>query len=1170
MNSRAHLAWVLVAGAFAPAWAAQSAPKPPTTIGDLPKRAIDVNTAAVVAGGSAKAMESYRHFLELQNTDPKLRAEAMRRLADLNLESGELERMTNEVTQLDLPGAEAIKLYTTLLKGYPDYARNDQVLYQLARAYETTGQSQTALATLDQIVRRYPKTREIAEVQFRRGELLFSAKRYPDAEAAYQQVVSRGVSGSTFYVQGLYKLGWAQFKQSQYDICLQSFLTLLDRILVDRKTGKARKLENLGRADRELTDDTLRVVSISFTYLDGPATLDQLLAAHGPTPYAWMLYSHLGDLFVQKERFQDAANTYRAFVARDPANEHAPELSNQAIDAYSKGGFADLVVEGKAEYVRSYGFKAPFWRDREKSTSPEVVAELKSNLKDLAQYYHATAQKSKRLEDYTAAADWYRNLLATFPKDPDVSETNYLLADALFESRQYADAAIEYERVAYNYPPGPRSAAAGYAALVALQKQEELLPPGARAEAHAKNIDASLRFAQAFPSHPESPGILTRAAQDEFAAHDMPRAIQLSESLLARQPPVDVAQQRIAWAIIGEANFDQGAYDKSEPAFQHALPLAPVGTPEHADLTERLAASIYRQGEAKRKAGDEMGAAADFQRVATVAPESKIVPTARYDAAASLINAKQWEPAIAALEAYRRDYPQSEYGADITRKLAVAYVEAGRGTQAGAEFERIASAPGEDPAVAREATMRAADLYEKAGNLDRTIVMLEQFVQRYPLPVADAMEARARLAELAAKSNNVTRRDYWRTEIIKADAAAGAQRTDRTRSLAAAAQLALAEPGRDAFRAVRLTAPLKKSLVAKKEAMERALAGYKAVLPYNISTTTTAATYEMAELYRTLGRDLLASERPANLSADEREQFDSLLEEQAFPFEEQAIAIHEANAKRTLDGVYDESVRRSYQALAEMSPARYAKTELWTELLHSLFSSADFPADPKAVADFTHGVADALGGKTKDAEADFQQMETNYPSLAEPSVNLAIVLRGAGDLAGADAALQRATTRSPSFALAWNELGLVRRAEGKFDDARMAYGKAISADASYAPTHRNLGVLFDLYLQDPTEALTEMEQYRRLTGEDKPVSGWIAELRRRTGVAAPPPKPADAAPPQAAPAPADSAPASAPGAAPAGAPAAAPSDAAPASAPGGAQAGSPAPANDGLANGGGR
>ena len=1098
------IVWIAAGLSTVSAWAAQAAPsQATTTIGDLAKRSVEVHPDAAVSGGTAKAMERYRDFLQLQNTDGKLRAEALRRLGDLNLESGELERMSSEVTQLDLQGAEAIKLYSTLLKAYPDYPRNDQVLYQLARAYETTGQSDTALATLERIVSRYPATREIAEIQFRRGELLFSAKRYADAENAYKKVIERGTAGSTFYEQSLYKHGWSLFKQSQNEACLTSFVTLLDRIVLERNSGAARKWDSLSRANRELADDTLRVMSIAFSYLDGPQSLDQLLSKRHATPYAWLMYSRLGDLYVQKQRFQDAANTYRAFVARDPVDEHAPTLSNQAIAAYFKGGFADLVVEGKAEYVRSYGFKTAFWAARERSAFPEVAAELKTNLKDLAQYYHATAQKSKKPEDYTVAAQWYRDFLAAFPDDADAVETNYLLADALFESHQFADAATEYERTAYGYPLGARSSAAGYAALVALQKQEDLLAVGARGAVHTRAMESGVHFAQAFPEHPESAGVLTRAAQDVFAAHDLPRAIKLAETLLARTPAVDAAKQRIGWTIVGQSNFDQAAYAQAEPAFQHALAVTPAGAAEHADLTERLAAAVYRQGEAKRKAGDEVGAAADFLRVAAVAPASKVVSTAQYDAAASLINAKQWDQAIGVLEAYRRDYPKTEFGADITRKLAVAYVEAGRGAQAAAEFERIASAPSEDPAVAREATLRAADLYDKSGNSTRATAMLEQFVQHYPSPVTEATEARARLADMAAKSANVTRLDYWRNEIVKADATAGAGRTDRTRFLAANARLALAVPARDAFRAVRLTAPLKKSLAAKKQAMETALTGYKTVVAYDISATTTAATYEMAELYRTLGRDLLASERPKQLSADEREQFDALLEEQAFPFEEQAIAIHEVNAKRTLDGIYDESVRHSFQALAELSSARYAKTELWSDLVRSLTMPTGGQPDPQAVTDFTRAVANALGGKATDAQLDFKQMELQYPTLAEPSINLGIVLRGAGNLDEAAAALQRGTERAPGNALAWTELGLVKRALGKFSDAKTAYTQAIAADAAYAPAHRNLGVLLDLYLADPTAALAQMEQYQQLSGEDKPVSGWIAELRRRTGVKAP-------------------------------------------------------------------
>ena len=77
MKTWLYLSSVLLAGAIAPLWAAQPAPKPPATVGDLPKRAVEVHTNAVVSGGSSKAMESYRHFLELQNTYPKLRAEAI-------------------------------------------------------------------------------------------------------------------------------------------------------------------------------------------------------------------------------------------------------------------------------------------------------------------------------------------------------------------------------------------------------------------------------------------------------------------------------------------------------------------------------------------------------------------------------------------------------------------------------------------------------------------------------------------------------------------------------------------------------------------------------------------------------------------------------------------------------------------------------------------------------------------------------------------------------------------------------------------------------------------------------------------------------------------------------------------------------------------------------------
>ena len=113
------------------------------------------------------------------------------------------------------------------------------------------------------------------------------------------------------------------------------------------------------------------------------------------------------------------------------------------------------------------------------------MAVLKTNLKDVAQYYHAQAQRTKNVADYQEAAKWYRSYLTSFPDDPDSAVTNYLLADTLFESKQYLEAAQEYESTAYHYGITRRPAAAGYAAIVAYGKQEETLSGEAKAKMHA-------------------------------------------------------------------------------------------------------------------------------------------------------------------------------------------------------------------------------------------------------------------------------------------------------------------------------------------------------------------------------------------------------------------------------------------------------------------------------------------------------------------------------------------------------------------------------------------------------------------------------------------------------------------------------------------------------------
>jgi TolA-binding protein len=920
----------------------RAANKNPPTIKDLDSQQADVNTDPPRNVDANKTMDSYRRFLDLNAGDAALRAEALRRLGDLNLESSESERIERElVTNEGLRATEAIHLYTALLKAYPKYERNDSVLYQLARAYELNAQPEKAVASLDQLVTTYPKSRYIDEAQFRRGEIFFSDKAYPKAQAAYEAVIKIGAT-SPFYNQSLYKHGWSLFKQGENERSLESFAGVLDSVLVSKRdSAELVELDALSRPNRELVEDTFRVMSITFSYSDGPKTIDEFVKrrtppGRPPRPYSYLLYARLGDLYMEKERYTDAADSYRAFVSQDRNNEKAPLLEMQAIEAYQKGGFPPLVLQGKKEFVENYGFGTAYWQGRDLKNEPKVVAELKTNLKDVAQHYHAEAQRTKNVADYQEAAKWYRSYLTSFPDDPDLAATNFLLADTLFESKQYPEAAKEYENTAYHYGSQEKAAAAGYAAIVAYGKQEESLSGEAKAEVHGRSVDSSLKFAAAFPAHPESAQVLTRAATDLYTVKDYPRAIAAAEALLARQPPVDATKQRVAWTVIGNSNFDQGAFDKAEAAYGHAQTLMPANDPERAVIVERLAASIYKQGELRAKSGENAAAEDDFLRVAALAPTSKVRVNADFDAAALLIKDRQWDRAIVVLEGFRRNFPQSPLQPDVTRNLAVAYTESNHPGQAAAEFERIAQAPGEAPDVQREATLQAADLYDKSGNTAKSRAMLEAFVKHFPQPLNPAMEARNKLSLITAKLGDIGARDYWLKDIITADRVAGAARTDRSRALAAKATLTLASPAREQFRSVKLVVPLKKSLAEKRKAMEAALKAYEAAADYQVADVTTAATYESAELYRQLGKDLMSSERPKNLSKDELEQYNVLLEEQAFPFEEKAIKLHEVNAARTKDGTYDEWVQKSFTSLAQLNPGRYGKVEIGAQQVESI------------------------------------------------------------------------------------------------------------------------------------------------------------------------------------------------------------------------------------------
>ena len=122
----------------------------------------------------------------------------------------------------------AIHQYERLLTLYPDYAGNDRVMYQLARAYELNGDLEKTLDVLTRLVKQYPNQPNYDELEFRRGEILFSFREFEEAEKAYGHVVAMSDKGP-FYERAMFKHGWSVFKQGATQRSLKSYFAVLDR-----------------------------------------------------------------------------------------------------------------------------------------------------------------------------------------------------------------------------------------------------------------------------------------------------------------------------------------------------------------------------------------------------------------------------------------------------------------------------------------------------------------------------------------------------------------------------------------------------------------------------------------------------------------------------------------------------------------------------------------------------------------------------------------------------------------------------------------------------------------------------------------------------------------------------------------------------------------------------
>jgi tetratricopeptide (TPR) repeat protein len=857
----------------------------------------------------ADVITGYEEFLkQYGNVNQELRSEALKRLGDLYLERAHqrfLAEMDAYEKRPDGPPPlvnydQAIQTYQELLRTDPTFHAQDQVLYSLARAYSETGRRELAQPLLTQLVADYPTSSHRQEAYFRIGEFEFDNRRFEPAAEAYEQAIS--LDDPFLQDKAGYKLGWTYFNLQAYPHAIDNFLHLVDRKSADQ--------QEVAADPGSLMWEALTYVAISFRSLGGPGPMAVYFREHGSAHYEKELYLMMGNQYTGEGRPQQAIDTYRTFVREHPLHGMAPIFSSYVIESYEKQKDAKAARDARIGLVNSYLSTSPWYRANDEASRARSRPLVKDSLYRLGISAHANARESKRLEDHREATGWYRQFLAEFPAEKETREVHLLYAESLMALQEYALAASAYEAVAYSYAGVAVDKEPAYSAIVAAEKLE-----GTKGQ--ERFIALTKRFAEQFPADTRTPTVLLKSGELLFEQQRDADAREVLGQVLSRYPKF--TGTATAQKLIAHSYMRQGRFDEARSAYALTLSLLPTtDTVQRREMSDLLAAAMYKQGEQHKKA-DRLGdAAKTFAAISSEAPDSPLAAGALFEAASLYETLKQPREAIATYRQLVQRDPKSDLGAKAALQTALIYEQSGQWLQAAEAFEAAAKMP-QHQAQAPQILWTAGLDYEKATQWDKSYAVFAQFTERFPKH-ADAPEGLWKMA--------MTRQRQGKPKEALTLFAKVEQQAPGT-LFAAQAVFQKAEESFRSLKKIALKEPFKKNLKNKTQTLDKTITLYTRAAESRYSEVVATSAYRLGEVFEHFKTALLEAELPKKLTPEQVEEYKFQLEEKAFPFEEKAIQAYASNVQRASSqpGAYNEWVKKSYDRLAELRPALYKRPE---------------------------------------------------------------------------------------------------------------------------------------------------------------------------------------------------------------------------------------------------
>ena len=375
--------------------------------------------------------------------------------------SGAIVQMPEAPQRPELSHEASIREFRQVVALEQDPAVSAAAQYCLAWCYSDLGRSDSALSHMSIVADQFPESQYAPQAYMYIGESAFDGGKLAEAAQAYQEVMK--YPESQWFDEALYKYAWTQYRMSNPQKAISSFLALVD---LGQKGALGTGL---------LEKESMEYIAISFSEADmtgekGLSRAARFIDRFGDLEKGAAILIRLAGVYKDQGRFDMAEKTYRKFLSLFPTYGKAPEVERELLSVLEKSMPPDEANRARMALYRKYSRTGAWARAQADSAARAQGDSIAAGaLYDAAIGQHQLAlQKNDRVLYKTAASE-YEEYIKAFPRLPDANECHYNLAEIMFSLGDYSRAAEEYIAVSRRYPGSKFQETAAWNAIVASQ-----------------------------------------------------------------------------------------------------------------------------------------------------------------------------------------------------------------------------------------------------------------------------------------------------------------------------------------------------------------------------------------------------------------------------------------------------------------------------------------------------------------------------------------------------------------------------------------------------------------------------------------------------------------------------------------------------------------------------